>query len=194
MKKILLLLFGIFFFITFANADDDFVMRDYDGIEVPKGTFIRVMALQDFSSAYTDSTNKLKFAATDDTFQFETKIIPKGTVFHGFVEKKNEPVIGTHGSLVVRITHMTLPDGFVIPLKGYINTKNGNIIGGEMTEPEKYMRVPHYQEKIARHFVGVLQMVPGECRKMGEHVTVASGATMFILFVEPVYITHTLTD
>ena len=68
MKKILLLLFGIFFFITFANADDDFVMRDYDGIEVPKGTFIRVMALQDFSSAYTDSTNKLKFAVLEYFF------------------------------------------------------------------------------------------------------------------------------
>lgn len=194
MKKILLVLIGIFLVTSFAFADDDFRMRDYDGIEVPRGTFIRVISLQDFSSAYTDSTNKLQFAAIDDTFQFETKIIPRGTVFEGVVEKKNEPVIGTHGSLVVRINQMKLPDGFIIPVRGYINTKNGNIIGGEMTEPEKYRRAPHYHEKIARHFVGVLQMVPGECRKMGEHVTVSSGAGLFILFVEPVYITHTLTD
>lgn len=193
MRKLLIIL-TIFILALSRVYADTALMRDYDGIEVPKGSFIQVLALQDFSTAYSDNTNELKFVCINDVFEFETKIIPKGTVFYGFIEKKNEPVIGTHGSMVVRITKMVFVDGFTIPIRGYIHTKNGNIIGGEMTDPEVYDKVPHYQEKIARHFVGVLQYVPGETRKMGEHVTVAAGANLLIVLTEPAYITHTLTD
>lgn len=168
--------------------------RDYDGIEIPAGTFIPVITLQDFSTAYCDSTNQLRFVCNNDVYEFETKIIPKGTIFYGFIEKKNEPVIGTHASMVVRITKMVFADGFTIPLNAYIYTANGNMIGGGMTDPAKYDKMPHYQDKIARHFVGVAQWVPGATRKMGEHVSVASGAQLLVVLISPAYITHTLTD
>ena len=166
--------------------------RDYDGIEVPVGSFISVMSLQDFSTAYSDSTNELKFVCDNNVYEFETVIIPKGTVFYGFIEKKNEPVVGTHASMVVRITKLVFPDGFTIPMVGYIYTKNGNLIGGEMTMPEKWDKMPHYHKGIARHFIGVQQYVPGETRKMGEHVTVASGANLLIVVAKPLFITHTM--
>ncbi len=192
MKKILTLLFSIFILTGFAVFAEPELTRDYDGIEVPVGSFIPVMSLQDFSTAYSDSTNELKFVCYNSVYEFETVIIPKGTVFYGYIEKKNEPVIGTNASMVVRITKMVFEDGFTIPMVGYIYTSNGNLIGGEMTAPEKYLKMPHMQKGIARHFIGVLQYVPGETRKMGEHVTVASGANLLVVVAKPLYITHTM--
>jgi len=192
MKKILILLFLIFAITGFTALAEPQLSRDYDGVEVPAGSFIPVLSLQDFSTAYTDSTNELKFVCYNSVYEFETVIIPKGTVFYGFIEKKNEPIIGTHASMVVRITKMVFQDGFTIPLVGYIHTTNGNLIGGQMTEPAVYDKMPHMQKRIARHFVGVLQYVPGESRKMGEHVTVASGANLLIVLTQPLYITHTM--
>ena len=173
------------------NAESE-LSRDYDGIEVPVGSFIPVMALQDFSTAYCDSTNELKFVCYNSVYEFETVIIPKGTVFYGFIEKKNEPVRGTHASMVVRITKMVYEDGFTIPMVGYIYTSNGNLIGGELTAPEVYDKMPHYHKYIHRHFIGVQQYVPGAVRKMGEHVTIASGTNLLIVLVKPLYITHTV--
>ena len=191
MKKLAILILSIFLVGCMVFAEPE-LARDYDGIEVPAGSFIPVISLQDFSTAYSDSTNLLKFVCYNDVYEFETVIIPKGTVFYGFIEKKNEPVIGTHASMVVKITKLVYEDGFTIPVAGYIYTKNGNLIGGEMTAPEQWDKVPHYHKHIARHFVGVQQYVPGATRKMGEHVTVASGANLIIVLTKPLYITHTM--
>lgn len=196
MKKILLFLVivlsigGIF-----VKADEYTPLpRDYDGVEMPVNSFIPVVALQDFSTAYSDNTNELKFVCNNDVYEFEEKIIPKGTMFYGFIEKKNEPVIGTHASMVVRITKMVFEDGAVVPLKAYIHTTNGNKIGGQLTQPEVYDTSPHYQKLISRHFVGVLQCVPGPVRKMGEHVTVSAGTQLLVVLVAPAFITHSLPN
>ena len=191
MKKLFLIMISLLIINCTVMAEPE-LSRDYDGIEVPVGSFISVMSLQDFSTAYSDSTNELKFVCDNNVYEFETVIIPKGTVFYGFIEKKNEPVVGTHASMVVRITKLVFPDGFTIPMVGYIYTKNGNLIGGEMTMPEKWDKMPHYHKGIARHFIGVQQYVPGETRKMGEHVTVASGANLLIVVAKPLFITHTM--
>ena len=192
MKKLLVLILSIFITGCIVVKAEPELMRDYDGIEVPAGSFIPVLSLQDFSTAYSDSTNQLKFVCYNDVYEFETVIIPKGTVFYGFIEKKNEPVRGTHASMVVRITKLVYADGFTIPMVGYIHTSNGNLIGGEMTLPEKWDKMPHYHKGISRHFVGVQQYVPGAVRRMGEHVTVASGANLLIVLTQPLYITHTM--
>lgn len=191
MKKIALLILSIFFIVGFVFADPH-LARDYDGVEVPAGSFIPVIALQDFSTAYSDSTNELKFVCYNNVYEFETVIIPKGTVFYGFIEKKNEPIIGTNASMIVRITKLVYKDGFTIPMVGYIHTSNGNLIGGEMTPPEKWDKMPHFHKGIARHFVGVQQYVPGPTRRMGEHVTVSAGANLLIVLTQPLYITHTM--
>lgn|SRR5574344_303290 len=192
MKRFLIILIMFFTLAGIATADPE--LRDYDGIEVPTGTFIPVISMQEFSSQYSDETTPLKFISTNDIYLFDTDVIPKGTAFFAHIEKKNEPIVGTNASMVVRITKLRLADGYEIPIKGYIYTSNGNLIGGEMTEPETYIRVPHYTKGIAHHYLGVLQYRPGATRKMGEHVTIASGASLLIVLAGPAYITHTLNN
>ena len=192
MKKgiyIFLVLFVMNALVSFAV--EDLKLRDYSAVTIPKGTFVQIMNLQEFSTKYCDDTAKLKFAAVDDTYMHDTNIIPKGTLIFGEIEKMNEPVVGTNASMIVKLTKMRLPDGFEIPIKAYIYTPKGNLIGGEMTEPASYKKMPHYQEGLGK---GTLKWVPGPTLKMGEHLTIASGAILMLVFDSPAYITHTLTN
>ena len=193
MKQIVTFIFILILSIVqpvFAEPD----LRDYDGIELPAGTFIPVISLQEFSTLATDYTIPLRFVSTNDIYMFETNIIPKGTVFFGHIEKKNEPIIGTNASMVIRITKLRFEDGYENPLLAYIHYNGGCMIGGELTPPETYRTVPHYHKGICRHYLGVLQWVPGPSRKMGEHITIASGAQLLIMLKGNAYITHTLNN
>jgi len=194
-KKFLTLVLICFCFFHFALPVLSFEpILDYDPIEIPAGTFIPVITTQEISSAYCDDLTKLDFICTNDIFMFESIVIPKGTKFYGGIEKKNEPVVGTNASLVIKINKMVLPDGFEIPIKGYIYSSNNNLLGGELTQPEKYDKVPHYQKGICHVALGVLQYVPGRVRKMGEHLVIASGAELIVVLSAPAWITHTLIN
>lgn len=197
MKRLILTLILIFFAAGLCvnavevNDSRNLVLRGYDGVELPAGTFIQVINLKEFSTKYCDESTRVSFAATNDTFMQEMKLIPKGTIFYGFIEKMNEPIVGTNASMVVKITKMVLPDGFGIPIKGYIYTNNGNLIGGGMTAPLKWHKQPHFQQGFG---IGTIMYVPGPERKMGEHLTVAAGAELLIVLTSPAWITHTLTN
>jgi len=170
------------------------VLRDYDEYTIPAGYFIPIMSLQEFSTAYTDEGETLHFVTTNDIYLFNKNVIPQGTKLTGYIEKKNEPVRGTNAAMVVFVNKMYLPDGFEIPIKAYINTADGNKIGGELTEPETYRKVPHYQRWTMFRAFGVLQEVPGGQRKMGEHVTISSGANLKIMLTSPIVMTHTVIN
>ncbi len=196
MRKVFLIiyiLFALFIMNSVVSfAVEDLQLRDYTPITIPKGTFVQVMNLQEVSTSYCDDTTKLKFAAVDDTYMYDTNIIPKGTVILGEVEKMNEPVIGTNASMVIKLTKIQLADGFEIPIKAFIATSNGStLLGGEMTQPKTYKKLPHYQEGL---YKGTLRWVPGPELKMGEHLTLAAGAVLLMVFDAPAYITHTLTN
>ncbi len=197
MKRFLALFIFIFIFSGLCtsavetNGENNLILRGYDGVEVPAGTFIQVINLREFSTKYCDETTKVSFAATNDTFMQDTNIIPKGTIFNGFIEKMNEPVIGTNASMVVKITKMVLPDGFEIPMKGYIYTNNKNLIGGGLTQPLVWHKQPHFQQGFG---LGTIKYVAGPERKMGEHLTIAAGADLMIVLTSPAWITHTLTN
>lgn len=178
-------------FSTLAVSSQELLLRGYDGIELPVGTLIQVINLQEFSTKYCDETTRVSFVATNDTYMQEMVIIPKGTRFYGMIEKMNEPIVGTHASMVIKITKMVLPDDFEIPMKGYIYSNNRNLIGGGLTEPASYVKVPHYQQGFG---IGTNKFVPGPARKMGEHLTIAAGANLMIVLTSPAYITHTLTN
>lgn len=193
MKKILLLIFIIILGV-FQSVCADPDLRDYNGVELPSGTFIPVISMQEFSTLASDEKTPLRFISTNDIFLFESNVIPKGTMFFGRIEKKNEPIVGTNASMVVRITKLRFEDGYENPIYAHIYTSNGCLIGGEMTAPEKYDTTPHYHKGIARHYLGVLQWTPGPTRKMGEHVTVASGAQLLLVLKGPAYITHSLNE
>ncbi len=169
-------------------------LRDYDEYQIPAGYHIPIMTLQEFSTAITEEGETLKFLTTSDIYIFNKNIIPQGTRLTGYIEKKNEPIRGTHASMKVFINKMYLPDGFEIPIKAYISTANDNLIGGGLTEPETYNKIPHYQRWSMFRAMGVLQCVPGDQRRMGEHVTISSGANLTMVLVQPINMTHTLIN
>jgi hypothetical protein len=90
-----------------------------------------------------------------------------------------------------------MPDGFEISTKGYIYTSNNNLIGGELTPPAEWVKVPHYQSQ----FQGIawnrrsatLQLRPGGKRSMGVHTTIPAGDQQIIILTAPTSITHTVT-
>ncbi len=169
-------------------------LRDYNEYQIPAGYHIPILSLQEFSTAYTEEGEQLNFITTNDIFLFNKKIIPQGTKLTGYIEKKNEPIRGTNAAMIVFINKMYLPDGFEIPIKAYISTVNDNKIGGELTAPETYNKIPHYQRWTMFRAFGILQYVPGAQRKMGEHVTISSGANLKMVIVEPINMTHTVIN
>ena len=191
MKRFLLSIFlFLFVFVGASFADENYGLRDYDGIQIPTGTFIPVSNEQEISTAYNDIGNVVKFISVNDMYMYEQNILPRETEFFGYIEKLNEPVIGTNASLVIKITKLKLIDGFELPVRGYIYTTNNNLIGGEMTYPEKYDRKPVFKQGLK----GMVGYVPGETRRMGENKVVQSGASLMIILTSPLYITHTVTN
>lgn len=190
MKKLFFVLFIIFALILPCIADGNYGLREYDGIEVPRGTFIPVISSQEISTLYCDVGTKVKFISTTDLYLYDTNIIPQNSEFLGYIEKINEPVIGTNASMVIKVTKLRFSDDFEIPVRGYIYTNNSNLIGGELTEPASYKKKAAY----IQGYKTMVGYVPGPTRKMGEHKVIASGADLMVILVSPLYITHTVTN
>lgn len=166
--------------------------RGYDVVEVPAGTFIPVLSNQEISTEYCPEGYKVRFTSTNDLFMHETNIIPENTAFYGFIEKLNEPVIGTNGAMTIKITKMIFPDGFEVPIRGYIYTSNNNLIGGELSQPAEWRKMPHYQRDIGNNMT--LQIRPGRTRKMGVHTKIQAGEDRLIILTDSAWITHTVTN
>lgn len=194
MKK-LLVIFGLFLFTGCIQAAElpniQLDIRDYDAIEIPAGTFIPVINTQEISTQYCSEGYKVKFIATNDMYLHETNIVPRGTEFYGYIEKINAPVVGTNAAMKIKITKMLYKDGYEVPVRGYLYTSNNNIFGGELTPPEKLLRIAQRQQRVRKT---TLQIRPGNVRKMGKHTTISSGSNEIIVLTDPVMITHTLTN
>ena len=186
---------------TFAQPqieDVQLELRSYDEITLPSGSFIPVITTQEISTETCPEGYKLKFIATSDLFMYETNIIPRNTEFFGYIEKINEPVVGTNASMKIKITKILMPDGFEIPTKGYIYTSNNILIGGELTAPAEWIKMPHYQGKFQgiswNHRAATLQIRPGGRRSMGTHTKIPAGDQQIIILTAPTAITHTITE
>ena len=207
MKRFYALLLASFIIIPFyiqqqTQAQDlpnvQLEMRNYDEITLPAGTFIPVLTTQEISTETCPEGFKVKFIATTDLFMYETNIIPRNTEFYGYIEKINEPIIGTNASMKIKITKIIMPDGFEIPTKGYLYTSNDNLIGGELTPPSEWVKMPHYQSKFQgiswNHRGATLQIRPGGKRSMGTHTKIPAGDQQIIILTAPTSITHTMTE
>lgn len=190
--KFILIIFSCLIFGAALAAEP--VLRDYDEFDIPEGTHIPVISLQEFSTAYCEEGDSVEFLTTSDIFMYDKNIIPQGTRLTGYIDKKNEPIIGTNAAMRVFVNKMYLSDGFEIPIKSYIYTANNNMIGGELTAPAKYIKIPHYQRWTMFRAMGVLQCVPGGERRMGEHVTISSGANLIIVLTAPIHMSHTVIN
>ena len=202
MKKVILIITMFCIVMTGSVAMEldnvQLPMRDYDKIELKTGTFIPVMNAQDISTEYCPQGYKVKFIVSNDMFLHETNIIPRGSEFYGYIEQIHEPVVGTHASMKIKIVKLVLADKFEVPVKGYIYNSNGNLIGGGITEPAEYIKVPHWQQKFQGKFWTrrgpTLQIRPGPTRKQGEHTRINAGEEMIVILTAPAWITHTLTN
>ncbi len=190
MKKFLITLIFLLSVNSFTLAE----LREYDEFEVPQGTHIPVISLQEFSTAYCEEGDVVNFKTTNDIYMFNSNIIPAGTKISGIIDKKNEPIIGTHAAMRVFLNKMYLTDGTEVPIKGYIYTSNNNIIGGGITQPAEYLKVPHYQRWVMFRTFSATQAVPGAKRRMGEHVTISSGADLIVVLSAPIHMTHMVTQ
>ncbi len=190
--------------LSFNNAygveleDIQLDVRSYDGITVPDGIVVSAINMQELSTETCPEGYKVKFVSTNDLYIRDTKVIPENTEFYGYIEKINEPIIGTNASMKVKITKLVLPDGFEIPVRGYLYSSNDNIIGGELTSPSEWVKMPHYQGRFQGiswiHRSATLQVRPGGKRSMGRHVKVPTGERVLITFTAPVEITHTMEE
>ena len=191
MKKLLILL-GILLIhncVRSAELEDiRLEMRDYDTVEIPAGTFIPVMNTQEISTQYCSEGYKVKFIVTTDLFMYDTIIIPKDTEIYGYIEKINDPVIGTNASMKIRLSKIVCQDGCEIPIKGYLYNANNNIFGGGISEPVKYHKVAQRQQKV--HYT-TLQGKPVYERKMGKHTTIGTGSNEIVVLTAPAQIIHT---
>ena len=175
-----------------------FDMRASDAITIPAGIVIPVINMQEISTETCPIGYKTKFVTTNDIYIDEVNVIPENSEFSGYIEKINEPVVGTNASMKIKIFRLTLPDGFSMAVKGYLYTSNDNIIGGELTAPSEWVKVPHYQDKyqrIAWNFRGpTLQIRPGGKRSMGTHTRLPVGDRQLIILTAPTEVTHTVAE
>jgi len=188
--RILLTIF-LLFACNFCFASE-LQLRDYDEFDIPAGIHIPVISLQEFSTAYCEEGDEVAFKTTSDIFLFDKNVIPQGTKLVGYIDKKNEPIIGTHAAMRVFVNKMYLPNGYEVPIKSYIYTANNNLIGGGQTAPADYIKKPHYSRWVMFRAYSVTQCVPGKQRKMGEHVTISSGANLIVVLVAPIHLVHSV--
>ena len=198
-RVVIILLIGMMSLFNVCKAAEEPVMEDvkldlrsYDVIEVPAGTFIPVVSAQEISTQYCPVGYKVRFTSTNDLYMHETNIIPQNSEFYGYIEQIHEPVVGTNASMIIKINKVILPDGFEMPIRGYIYTANNNLIGGEMSEPASWVKMPHYQSGIGNNTT--LQIRPGRERKMGSHAVITSGENRIIILSDSAWISHTLTN
>ena len=185
MKRVVLSIFALIVLSvqTLTYADETSELRGYSPIVLPKGAFVKVVNQRTISTAIADENDEVTFIVPTDVWCADAKIIPKEAIFSGYIEELNEPVQGTNGAVKLRITKLTLPDNSEYTVDAYINYKGDTTIGGELTAPLEYTKMPHYIRYPHVHR-GVLQYVPGEKRFFGEHLVIKPGAELVLMFNE----------
>lgn len=190
--RVITTLIILLFTILASNAE--LHLRDYDEFDIPAGTHIPVISLQEFSTAYCEEGDEVAFETTSDIYMYNKNIIPEGTKLVGYIDKKNEPIVGTHAAMKVYVNKMNLTDGTIVPIKAYIYTANNNVIGGGLTEPAEYINMPQYSRWYMFRAFSVTRCVPGATRKMGEHVIVSAGANLIVVLSAPIHMSHTVIN
>lgn len=181
MRKILLAL--AIFLSTTIVLGNDFELRDYSPIKLPKGSFVKIVNQRMITTAVADEGDEVSFIVPTDIWCGEVKIFPKETMFYGVVEELHEPVQGTNAALKLRVNKVVFPDKTETVIDGYVTHKGDITIGGELTAPLEYARMPHYI-RYPHVYRGVLQYVPGKKRYFGQHLVIKPGAELVLMLNE----------
>ena len=178
MKKIyrlilLLIIFLIQNLISYAEPlQEDLKLRT--------GSFIKVMAREEFSTLTSDIGDEYIFICPQDFYVYEADIVPENTLFFGIVEDIKEPVQGRDGAMKIKIYKMIKPDKTVRKINAHIYSENDNYIGGKETASTYYRKVPHYIHRL-RPF---LQAAPLNVYEMGRHTVIKPGTEFFVVLEE----------
>ena len=187
MKKIVLCLLILFGFGLAVNADDFLIdninLRPAKTVFLPKGTFIKVINLKEFSSQFIDDGDEINFITTNDIYVGETNLVPQKSVFYGYVERVYEPVQGTNAAIKIRVNKFVTPDGIPYEIDGYISANGSDtVIGGGRTPAIYYTRMPHYSKwSMTKWRVGAAQYCETNTREFGQHTIVKPGAELFVI-------------
>lgn len=182
MKKIFFM--ALAFILTFAPmCAFEGELRGYSPILLKKGAFIKVVNQRMISTAIADEGDEVSFIVPTDIWCGEAKIFPQETMFYGFVEELNEPVQGTNGALKLKINKVVLPDNSEYPIDAYVTHKGEITIGGELTPPLEYTKMPHHI-RYPNVYKGVLQYVQGNKRYFGHHLVIKAGAELVLMLNE----------
>lgn len=183
MKKFITIALSILLASQSAFAYED-ELRPPMPILLQKGAFIKVVNIRTISTAIADEGDEISFIVPTDIWCADALIFPKETIFYGFVEKINEPVQGTNAAIKLKINKATLPDGREYEINAFI-TKNGDEkLGGELTPPMEYTKIPHYIEFRSATSKGFLQYVPGNKRFFGNHLVIKPGMELVLVLKE----------
>ncbi len=145
---------------------------------IQKGTFIRGITPTEISTSTNDIGDEVVFINTSDMYLENTNAIPRGSKLTGVVEDIREPVQGTNAAIKIKIDTITTPDKRTLKTEAYVFGDNDNYLGGEITPPLYYHKIPHYTKGWNE---GVLQYTPSNVRGFGQHKTIKAGSEVFII-------------
>lgn len=145
---------------------------------IPKGTFVKCISPTLLSTAIADIGDEVTLLNLQDMYIEEYNVIPKNSKFIGEITDIKEPVQGTNAVMKIEINKFITPDNQSIPVKATIYSNGNNYLGGELTHPAYYNKMPHYTQGWQG---GVLQYTPTNIREMGMHTMVRPGVELILM-------------
>ena len=161
--------------------------RSFADSYIPKGSFVNGILAQTISSEFNNKQDAVKFLITQDFYSDNTIIIPKNSVFIGYVSDLKKAEQGRNGYFSVDFYGMLLPTGETIPMKGHLfSSSSSNILGGELTRRSGYKKTMHRSECFGRR--GILQLNQYGPRILGSETKIKAGSEMVIMLDEDMYL------
>lgn len=180
MKRLLIPIILIVVFMVFCNTR----IMAQSTVQLDKGAFVLVYAKKTLSTEILQEGDRVYFVSPADIWVGETNIVPKNSVFVGYVNMLKMPIKGVNAAMGIKITHIVLPSGQTREFDGTINNGSGNIIGGELTPPASYNKMAH--PYLSRwKWSGSTQWVPSGDYEYGKHRGITPGQKMFIVLDSP---------
>ncbi len=155
---------------------------DEHSAAIIKGTFLKVINLDEISTLTLDIEDEVMFMNSQDMYVYETNIFPENSKIIGEVEDVLEPVEGRDGAIKINIKKIITPDKKVYKVKGHIYSENDNYLGGGETQPVYYRKVPVYNQRIRP----VLKVAPLNVYEKGKHTIIKPGSELFLILEEDV--------
>lgn len=166
MKKLLLTL--AILTILFSTG----ISQAQNFIELQKGAFLLAYPKKMISTAKMQEGDSVYFIAPADVWVNETKIIPKNSVFIGYVDMLKMPIKGINAAFSMKIKVVVFPDGKAHPLSATVSNGSNTVIGGDLAPAVSYNKMAHLYRTRFR-WSGTTQWVPSGDYEMGRHVSIS---------------------